>query len=172
MDRTNVEKMEPIAPPPPAPPAPPPGSNANSAAPPPPKPAPAYGINNLPLGAKALSTEILVRGPYINVHNFIWRLNNFRYSQRAININSITINDWNEQKKTVSAQMKITRFVRPEKTAPGSAISTPGAPGGTTNASGTSTPSSDTGNAPSDNAPLFKGVKKADPGALLHPPGR
>jgi hypothetical protein len=197
MDLSNVKfiRMEPkaqrdvIAPlggskpmPLPAPPAP--VTQANQPPPPPPA-APDYTLEKLPLGAKAITSVITVRGSYQNVRTFLWRLAMLKADLRAVNINEASVGSWNDKTGTVDARLTVTRFVRPlAPLAPGAVgVATPeplaagqpalagGAPGAVPAAASPAFPPA--GPAPSVNGQeathkLFPSVKEADPMALLH----
>jgi hypothetical protein len=69
-------------------------------------------LTNLPLGARARSTNLAVQGPFASVRQFTYLVQNYRYRKRAINLNSIQIVPVDE-KGTVRATLTLTRFVRP-----------------------------------------------------------
>lgn len=87
-----------------------------------------FSLLNLPRGARAISAELTIHGPYDRLRDFLYRLRNYRYTTRAININDVGFYD-QDATGSLTARMTLTRFVRPEpKTAPIHAA-TPGADG-------------------------------------------
>ncbi len=71
-------------------------------------------LDNLPLGARAVTTRIEVQGNYSNIRNFIGQIHNFRYKKRAINLNSVKI-AFADDKGNLQATMNLTRFIYPKQ---------------------------------------------------------
>ncbi|HZP84228.1 MAG TPA: hypothetical protein VFB21_21480 [Chthonomonadaceae bacterium] len=87
-----------------------------------------FSLLNLPRGTRAISAELTIHGPYDRLRDFLYRLRNYRYTTRAININDVSFFDLDDT-GSLTARMTLTRFVRPEpKTAPINAA-TPGSSG-------------------------------------------
>jgi len=93
-------------------------------------------MENLPLGTKALTTTITVRGPYPNVRMFLWRLAGLKLAKRAVNINDASVGSWSEKTGTVDTKLTVTRFIKPEVPLGGGVPGQPGpgqpAPGAAT----------------------------------------
>ena len=76
-----------------------------------------YSLQNMPMGVLPVATNLTVMGPYSGIDLFTRRLYNYRFTTRAININSIQIGSADE-KGLVHATLVITRFVRPPDAVP------------------------------------------------------
>lgn len=70
-----------------------------------------FSLVNLPLGAQAIATNLVVQGSYMNVRAFLYQIRNFRYAVRAINLNNVMLSA--DDSGMVRATMSITRFVVP-----------------------------------------------------------
>lgn len=81
-------------------------------------------IKNLPGGAKAISHRVVVSGSYLTVRNFLYRLYNYRYIRRTININEARLSSSVQPNAPplVEADIVITRFVSPPNKRPASAL--------------------------------------------------
>ena len=85
-----------------------------------------YSLTNLPLGVRPLSTTLTVVGSYSNISTFLRNLYNYRFTggglrdapPRAININSLQINNPDALTGELHATMLLTRFVHKPDAAP------------------------------------------------------
>jgi hypothetical protein len=93
-----------------------PANNANTA-PNDPNAPPELSITNLPLGVRAISTNLAVQGTFSSIRLFLYQIQSLRYRARAVNINSMQIS-MADDKGNLRAAMVLTRFVRPDKDEP------------------------------------------------------
>lgn len=70
-------------------------------------------ITNLPLGVRAIATNLVVQGTLSSVRLFLYQLQSLRYRSRAVNVNSLQLSLLDDR-GTLRASMMLTRFVRPE----------------------------------------------------------
>lgn len=76
---------------------------------------PQPSLLDLPLGVRAISSNLIVQGGFANIHYFIHTVQNYRYQVRAINMNSLRVEP-TDDKGNLRATMRLTRFIRPPET--------------------------------------------------------
>ncbi|MCS6776538.1 MAG: hypothetical protein RMJ43_01105 [Chloroherpetonaceae bacterium] len=89
------------------------GANTAGSAPADANTPPEPSITNLPLGVRAIATNLVVQGTLSSIRLFLYQLQSLRYRSRAVNVNSLQISLLDDR-GTLRASMMLTRFVRPE----------------------------------------------------------
>jgi hypothetical protein len=86
-----------------------------------------YSLLNLPLGVRAITTEVTVHGSYSEIRDFLYLLRNARYTSRAINVNNATLGELDPEGR-LDAKITLTRFVQPKELASSAAANPAGQP--------------------------------------------